>query len=164
MKTQNKKTAALLVALVIGGGLVGLGAHSPDPNQATAPAQTPAGGSETQGSYLDDSRLTPPSGPSLEDGKLFLKMIGSIVLVVALAIAALYVSKKVLPRVTNASGKEIRVMETAYLGPRKALHLVEIGHQKLLIGSTNENIATLAHIGEPWLDLSKQEIDHAVSP
>lgn len=158
MNNPNRKMTTLLVALVIGGGLVGWGAHSPQSDEAT-PAHSP-----TQESYLSDSDLTQQPGLGLDNGKLFLKMIGSIVLVVALAVAALYVSKKVLPKVTNAAGKEIRVMETAYLGPRKALHLVAIGNQKLLIGSTNENIATLAHIGEPWLDLSKQEIDPTVSP
>ena len=40
---------------------------------------------------------------------------------------------------------------------------MEVGNQKLLIGSTNESIATLAHVGEAWLDLSKQEMDQAVS-
>ena len=53
-------------------------------------------------------------------------------------------------------------METSYPGPRKALHLVEIGNQKLLIGSTNESITTLAHIGDTWLDLSKEETDKTV--
>ena len=158
MNSQNKKMVTLLVVLVIGGGLVGLGAYSPQSSEKAATD------SPTQESFLGDSDLAQQPGLGLDNGKLFLKMIGSIVLVAALAVAALYVSKKVLPKVTNTTGKEIRIVETAYLGPRKALHLVTIGDQKLLIGSTNENIATLAHIGEPWLDLPKQEIDHTVSP
>ena len=146
----------LFVALVVGGGLAALAARSADSSEV--PATTP----ETPRSFLD-SNLSPESGPGLDNGQLFLKMMGSVVLVIVLAVAALYLSKKVLPKVTQAAGKEIRVVETTYLGPRKALHLVEVGNQKLLIGSTNESIATLAHVGEAWLDLSKQEMDHAVS-
>lgn len=149
--------ATLFVALVVGGGLAALAARSADSSEV------PATTSETPRSFLDDSDLSQESTLGLDNGQLFLKMMGSVVLVIVLAVAALYLSKKVLPKVTQAAGKEIRVVETTYLGPRKALHLVEVGNQKLLIGSTNESIATLAHVGEAWLDLSKQEMDQAVS-
>ena len=158
MNSQKRKVAILFVALVVGGGLVGLAAHSGNPNTASATS------SETSHSFLNDSDLNEAPGLGLDNGHLFLKMMGSVVLVIALGATALYLSKKVLPKVTNATGKEIRIMETAYLGPRKALHLVEIGNQKLLIGSTNESIATLAHVGDAWLDLSKQDFDQTVSP
>jgi len=157
VNSQNKKMATLFLVLVAGGGLVGLAAHS------GAPSATPAATPEAQGSFLDDSDLTESRSLGLDNGQLFLKMMGSVVLVIVLGVAALYLSKRVLPKVTNAAGKEIRVVETAYLGPRKALHLVEIGNQKLLIGSTNENIATLAHVGDAWLDLSQSERDQTVS-
>ena len=157
VSSQSKKMTTLLVVLVVGGGLVGLAAQSTEPNEAKSSA------TGASGSFLNDPDPTKPSDLSLGSKELFLKMMLSVGLVVLLAGAALYLSKKVLPKVTRASGKEIRIMETAYLGPRKALHLVEIGNQKLLIGSTNESIATLAHVGDAWLDLSKQEIDHAVN-
>ena len=145
-----------MVALAIGSGSAGLAGQAEDANEATsAPV-------EEQGSFLSDTDSAPPSDLSLGSGELFVKMMLSLILVVALAVAALYLSKRVLPKVTRASGKEIRVMETSYLGPRKALHLVEIGNQKLLIGSTNESITTLAHIGDTWLDLSKAETDKTV--
>jgi flagellar biosynthetic protein FliO len=149
--------ATLFVALVVGGGLAALAARSAD--SGAVPATT----SEAPRSFLDDSDLGQESSLGLDNGQLFLKMMGSVVLVIVLAVAALYLSKKVLPKVTHAAGKEIRVVETTYLGPRKALHLVEVGNQKLLIGSTNERIATLAHVGEAWLDLSKQDMDQVVS-
>jgi len=154
---QSKRMAALSVVLLVGGGWAGLGAQSAD--QATN--EPPA--SEAQESFLSDSDLGQPSDLSLGGKELFLKMMLSVVLVVALAVAVLYLSKKVLPKVTSTSGKEIRIMETTYLGPRKALHLVQIGGQKLLIGSTNESIATLAHVGDAWLDLPKQELDPTVN-
>jgi flagellar biosynthetic protein FliO len=95
---------------------------------------------------------------------LFLRMMISILLVVGLAAGALYLSKKVLPRVARMSAKEIRIVETVYLGPRKALHLVEVGHHKLLIGSTPENITPLATVSDAWLDLSKPLADDMVNP
>jgi flagellar biosynthetic protein FliO len=165
---QSKRIATLFVALIVGSGLVGLAAQSTDPNATPSitsadPNAVPATTSEATGSFLNDPNLPQQPGLGIDSGKLFVKMTGSVVLVIALAGAVLYLSKKVLPKVTNAAGKEIRVVETTYLGPRKALHLVEVGNQKLLIGSTNESIATLAHVGDAWLDLSKQETDQAVS-
>ena len=94
---------------------------------------------------------------------LFFRMMVSIVLVVGLGVAALYVSKKVLPRVARMSAKEIRIVETVYLGPRKALHLVEVGHHRLLIGSTHENITPLATVSDDWLDLPKSSADDMVN-
>lgn len=158
VSNRGKRTVTLLAALVFGSGLVGLSARAGEPNEVSPPT------AETEGSFLSDPNLARQSDLSLGSGELFVKMMLSVVLVIVLAVAVLYLSKRVLPKVTKASGKEIRVTETSYLGPRKALHLVEIGNQKLLIGSTNESITTLAHIGDAWLDLSKSETENAVSP
>jgi flagellar biogenesis protein FliO len=57
-----------------------------------------------------------------------------------------YVSKKLLPRFTNLPGRQIRVLETTHLSPRKGLHLVEVGSHRLLIASTNEKITMLADV------------------
>ena len=169
MSNRRRTIATVLVVLAVGGGSVSLAAQAEDQNEPTSAhaktpketASTPAGG---QKSFLSDSDLEEQSDLSLGSGELFIKMMLSLVLVVALAVAALYLSKRVLPKVTKASGKEIRVKETAYIGPRKALHLVEIGSQKLLIGSTNESITTLAHIGDAWLDMTKSETENTVGP
>jgi flagellar protein FliO/FliZ len=93
-------------------------------------------------------------------------MMFSVVLVVVLGAAALYMSKKVLPRITNLPGKEIRILETAHLGPRKAVHLVKIGNQRLLIGSTYESISMLADVTEQdepdLVNLRGEQIDACV--
>jgi flagellar biosynthetic protein FliO len=114
-----------------------------------------------------DPLLSDPNAPGETDTgfgntELFLKMMFSVVLVLALGAAAVYTSKKLLPRVAHAQGREVRVRETTYLGPRKALHLVEVGEQRLLIGSTNESITTLAHLTEAWLDVAKPDVDGTV--
>jgi flagellar biosynthetic protein FliO len=157
VSNQKKKTAMMFAAVIVAGGLIGFAARATGREDAAPPTPQP-----TQTTLFDDPDLAQSGNLSLGGKELFFKMMLSVLVVVALGVGALYLSKKVLPNVTKACGKEIRVVETTYLGPRKALHLVEIGGQRLLIGSTNESIATLAHVGDTWLDLSKQEIDHTV--
>ena len=84
----------------------------------------------------------------------------SVVFVLALFIAAIYVSKKLLPKITNLTGKEIRIVETVHLGPRKAVHLLEIGNRRFLIGSTSENITKLADLPGDLMDLSAKESNY----
>lgn len=157
MSNQKKKTTMMFAAVIVVGGLIGFAARATDREKAGAPVPR-----QTQGTLFDGPNLAQSGNLSLGGRELFFKMMLSVLLVIGLGVGALYLSKKVLPNVTKACGKEIRVVETTYLGPRKALHLVEIGGQRLLIGSTNESIATLAHVGDTWLDLPKQEIDHTV--
>ena len=90
-------------------------------------------------------------------------MMFAIALVVGLGVVALYLSKRVLPKMARASAKEIRIIETVYLGPRKALHLVEVGRHRLLIGSTHDTITPLATVSEAWLDVSKPPTDEMVN-
>ena len=81
-----------------------------------------------------------------DPGKEFAKMMLSVLLVIVLAIGVLYLSKKVLPKMSSSQGRNIQVVETVHLGPRRWIHLVEIGGRQILIGSTNENITKLADI------------------
>ena len=76
----------------------------------------------------------------------FYKMLLSILVVACLGAAVVYVSKKLLPKMSNLPGKQIRVIESHHLGPRKSIHLIAAGSRRLLIGSTNETITMLADI------------------
>ncbi len=78
--------------------------------------------------------------------ELFFKMMLSVTVVIALAAGALYASKRLLGRLTNLTGKRIRVLETVYLGPRKAVHLLDLDGRRFLIGSTNETITRIAEL------------------
>ena len=78
--------------------------------------------------------------------ELFFRFMVSVLFLVALGAGGIYVSKRFLPKITNMSDKEIRIIETVHLGPRKALHLLEIDGRRFLIGSTNENITRLADL------------------
>ena len=78
--------------------------------------------------------------------ELILKTIGSLVLVIALGIAAAYVLKRLGPRLGQIQGRQIRLIETTALGPKKALHIVEVEGQRFLIGSTAEQVTMLSPI------------------
>lgn len=83
---------------------------------------------------------------NLGNQELFFKMIFAILLVIALGIAIIYISKRFLPKITNSPNKAIQVVQTTYLGTRRAVHLIKIGNQWLLIGSTNDSITMLADV------------------
>ena len=95
----------------------------------------------------EDLPASPASVKKVES-ELFYKMLLSVVLVIALGSAVIYVSKKILPRFSNLPGKQIRVIETTHIAPRKGLHLVQVGVRRLLIASTNEQITMLADVTE----------------
>ena len=158
MVKQNKKVLILLAALLAGGAVVGFGARTTDQETSQATEEP-----DTGMAFLNDESLADSPEGAFDNGALLWRMMVSVGIVGVLAIAAFYVSKRVLPKVTHTKGKEIHVIETTFLGPRKMLYLVQVGHQKLLVGSTNETIATLAHIDDAWLELSKQDMDSAVN-
>lgn len=102
-----------------------------------------------------------PSGISGKDStsELYVKMALMVLFVVCFGAAAMYLSKKLLPRFTNLPGKRIKVIETVHLGQRRSIHLLKIGEQEILIGSTNETISKLADITDYSfeVDLPKEE-------
>jgi flagellar biogenesis protein FliO len=150
----RKRIVFLCLTLLIGGGWISMAARSQD--QKAQPV------TDRGRSFLADPNFAGSQDISLSNKGLFGRMMFCIVLVAALGYGVMYVSKRVLPKVVNSPGKEIRIRETAYLGPRKALHLVEIGSHRLLVGSTNDSITTLADVTDTWLEVSKQETDEAV--
>ena len=113
--------------------------------------------------FSSDPNLSAGSADGLNTRELFFKMMFSVLLVIALGVAAIYISKKFLPKITNLPGKKVRIVETVGLGQRRAVHLLQIGNRQLLIGSTGESITKLADItgdsADGLTDLSAQETD-----
>ena len=130
------------------------------------PAQSTAAKSETPSSYSsrslsgNDANLFEGRADGVGTKELFFKMMLSVLLVIVLGVAAIYISKKFLPRITNLPHKKIHVVETVHLGSRKVVHLLKIGDQQLLIGSTNESITKLADVTDALPDSSSQETDN----
>lgn len=153
----RKKFVAYIVAFALGSGVF-----------LFVSAQSSADRPESENSIFKAGALfaSDPNFPARTDGspsnrEFFLKITLSIILVVALGGAAIYVSRKVLPKITNLPGRQIHILETTHLGPRKAVHLVKIGERQLLIGSTNESVTTLADVTGALIELRAQQIDES---
>ena len=88
--------------------------------------------------------------------ELLFRMMGGLLIVIALMMAVFYLSKRVLPKLNRNPGKEIQILETTMLGPRKYLHVIKVANQRLLLGSTNDRINMLAHLVD---DLAHLDIE-----
>jgi len=123
------------------------------------PFQLAASGAEAQDTKSLTGLLSgsdPNQSGSPIDTDLFKRMMLAVVLVIVLGVAALYVSKRILPKLSNMPGKRIKVIETAHLGPRRAVHLLEVDNHCMLVGSTNDRITKLADITEGGRDFSAE--------
>jgi len=156
----RKKLALLMAASVLGCGAIVV--HSaqtasgePTPQKPTQDTVQPGSvdKAEEVGSFF-----APDSNLAGGTGALFFRTMLAVLFVLVLGVGAIYASKKLLPRIINAPGKRIRIIETVHFGPKKAIHVIEVGNRRLLLGSTAENITNLADITDDMIDLSaKQE-------
>ena len=84
--------------------------------------------------------------PSDGSTELLLKMLAATLVVLVLGAVAFWVVRKVLPRISQTSGKRMTVLETAYLAPRRAIHLLKVGSMTLLVASSQEGIVKLEDV------------------
>jgi len=127
----------------------------PVPDQPQAGAE-----SDNMPLFTNDPNFFSRSDYNSVGGEFSIRAILAILFVVALFIAAIYVSKKLLPRITNLPGREIRIIETVHLGPRKAVHVLVVNNRRFLIGSTNENVTKLADLGSDLTDVPAKEANY----
>ena len=162
MSGYKKKIVTLLAIVAIGSSVLvvcsalsATDGQEPEPGNSGFKAVPAGGGSKVMVGSLFASDPNFPKKPANSAGnqELFFKMMLSVLFVVALGAVAIYISKKLLPRITNLPGKEIRIVETVHIGQRKTVHLLRIGNQYLLIGSTNENVTKLADVTDALADL-----------
>lgn len=163
----KKKIVAFLVTVAVGSGMLVVyrgqsatnGPESSRTKNGTQQNRNAAKAFLVQDLFASDPNFSKRPGNSSGSKELFFKMMLSVLLVVVLGAAAIYISRKLLPRITNLPGKEIRIAETVHLGPRKTVHLLKIGNQWLLIGSTSESITKLADVTDALADLPAKEMD-----
>jgi flagellar biogenesis protein FliO len=142
MTGYRRRTITFAALLALGGAVVLIDRTHP----AAQPINQQSPRLDTSVAPANKNSFSEQFTENLSNQELFFKMTISVILVIALGGAAFYLSKRFLPRITNLPGREIHVLETAYLGSRKAVHLVEVGKQRFLIGSTSETITTLADV------------------
>ena len=152
----NKKIVVLLIVIALCSGALLSHSAQPAMDKSTKPSLNNSG---APGDYQPN--LTVGSHVNPSGSELFFKMMFMVLLVVALGIAVVYISKKIMPRFTRLPAKRISVIETVHLGPRKTIHLLKIDNRLLLIGSTNENMTKLFDVTDepPEVDLSTTQPD-----
>lgn len=90
---------------------------------------------------------TPLALPKGAEGMPMGKTLGYIVLVLLLAAGGMLASRKYLPRIVpRMAGKQVKLVETFHLAPRKQLHVVEVGKQRFLLASGRESVTMLAEL------------------
>ena len=89
------------------------------------------------------------SGPEFSFLASFLQMIAALALVVGLILLTWHFSGKLmrgLPIGHPMLSKHIRLVETRYFGPKKALILVEVAGEYLLLSSSDKGLALIKQI------------------
>ena len=79
----------------------------------------------------------------------FLQMIAALAVVVGLILVTWHFSAKLmrgLPVGQHTGAKHIRLLETRYLGPKRALLLIEVGGEYLLLSSCDNNVSLIKQI------------------
>lgn len=78
----------------------------------------------------------------------FLQMIAALVLVVGLILLVYYVTSRLMRKIPvfRPENQHIRVVEVRSMGPRKALILIEIAGEYLLLASSGEQLTLIKQI------------------
>ena len=141
MAVYKKKFVTFLIVVVLGTAVLVVCSGSSTPSE-----QQKKKFDNLSLTFEHDSNVATQPDEIPTTSELFFKMMLSVLLIVVLGAGVIYVSKKFGARISNLPGKKIHVIETVSLGPRKAVHLLKIGNQGLLIGSTTESITKLADV------------------
>lgn len=74
-----------------------------------------------------------------------LRVIFILGLILFLIFAAIWILKKVSPGVMRGTqGNVIKILSSTYLGPKKALYLIEVFDRVILVGMTDNSVNALA--------------------
>lgn len=123
-------------------------------SRAAVPATTPAGHGDAQvDQAVTVASTTMPASQGASGSywgqadagtnRMLWQMLAYVLVILVLGGLTLFVIRRVMPRLGISTGKSITVLETAYLGPRKTLHLVKVGRRQYLIAASHERL------GEP---------------
>nr|WP_307726411.1 flagellar biosynthetic protein FliO [Trichlorobacter sp.] len=78
----------------------------------------------------------------------FLQMIAALILVVGLILLTYYLSTRLMRKIPalQPGNQHIRVLEVRAMGPRKALILVEVAGEYLLLASSGEQLSLIKQV------------------
>jgi flagellar protein FliO/FliZ len=95
------------------------------------------------------SALAAESTPAVFSTGAILRLIGSLVLVLLVFFALIWVFRRLQPGAVAGAGVAMRVVASLPLGARERLLLVEVGKRQLLLGATPAGITLLHTLSEP---------------
>ena len=130
------------------GSLAGDGAGTTQPATSKG-TQKNAGGPGGLSLGKDDPKFNRISDISRRDdsGPKVYEMLVYTVLLLILGGGGIYLVRRYLPKLRlGSTGQNVSVLETTALGPRKLLHVIQVGKKKLLVSSSRDDIRYLADV------------------
>jgi len=80
----------------------------------------------------------------------YIKVFFMLVLVVAIILFSVWLLKKVTPQFNRSSNSGmIKILSTFWLGPKKALYLIQVAGKIMLIGVTDQSISLISEFSDP---------------
>lgn len=142
---------------------------------ATQPATTqPATQPATQPIDTQSVKSTSKDAPSwydaddgggvLSDGRTastLWRMMAYILVILVVGAVGIVLVRKIGPKLgaVGGKGREISVIETIYLAPRKTLHLVQVGGRRFLLAGSRESTTMLSEVTQAFDEILKSKSD-----
>jgi len=148
-------------------------ATGPATGPATRPATRPAAASQTAKDGPAGSRrpllLRKDTGalPTLSDRdrpNVFGQMLVYVVVILALGAGVVFAAKRYFPRTSNAASSKLRVVDSVHLGPRKQLHVLEVGAQRFLLASCRDSVAMISELKSSFSEVYRQQAETDATP
>ena len=124
------------------------------PASAPAPAKTavqPKAVASALG-HADPYKYDEPqkSGGDMPIGRVIVDLIWKLAVVLGIAYLAIYMLRGIMGRQVGLPGQKsrLKVLESATLGPNRAVHLVRVGNKILVLGSTPDQITAIGEMDE----------------
>jgi flagellar biogenesis protein FliO len=95
-----------------------------------------------------DDKSPLPAPPDGNTTGVIWQMLALAVIILVLGGLALLVVRRLLPRMGRPVGKakSIRLLETTHLGQRKAVHLLQVGTKRILVGDSPTSLTLLSEV------------------
>jgi flagellar biogenesis protein FliO len=137
----------------------------PASQPATEPAVMPASAADSQpaSQVLDERPAGRPlllggtGGGSLgtrsdvDTGKMLWQTLAYLVVLALLGGLAVFALRRLSPRLKSAGGgRGLAIAETVHIGPRKTVHVLQVGSRRILIASSRDEIAMLADVTDAY--------------
>jgi flagellar biogenesis protein FliO len=140
---KTVKIAALFLTVLplFPQGLASRAADAPnEPSRSTAQAPNSI--------FTRDPNVTFGTDQQFETSGMFWRMMLAVLMVLVMGVAAYYMSRRLGGRIINLPSRQIRLVETLYLGSRKALHLIKVGDRSILVATTPTAVTRIADLDQ----------------